>query len=593
MAPKKSPSPKKQQQPPTSHPDSHLTPEAFTRDLQSLAAKARTQTTSAHLLAQLKIYLSTLTLLSLAALTSIASQHALSPTYGSIPSSQWHNQLVAAACFVGWSGNLFLGRALPFRPILLLPVFSAFVIPGQWFLTRKSELLGVWGPVVTEAVTIFPVIALSAACVATYLDGADLGWLPSWVRDAAPGLGSYGVFKAVEGVGRDVLGHYAGRTVVNTRVGMEMVLGAGYALLAPSRMLAWAVPALVHTAVWNTHVPTRGALERLNGTLGEQGWMVLDRWESVTGYVSVIESKADGFRLMRCDHSLLGGEWVKFIGHPHFEGNQVAEPVYGVFAMLEAVRLVKMPKKIMDKEAKALVVGLGVGTTPGALVAHGIDTTVVEIDPAVHEFASKYFQLPKNHTAVIEDAVSYTDRLASATENGRFDYIIHDVFTGGAEPIALFTLEFLQNLHTLLKPGGVVAINYAGDFALPPPMVVVKTIRQVFPSCRIFREHPRDEEMVKKHGSDFANMVIFCTKIAGRELSFRQPSPRDLLNSPSREVFLMPKHEVMDEDFTVGRDDGILTKNDTAKLVKWHGKSALGHWKVMRTVLPPSVWENW
>jgi spermidine synthase len=102
--------------------------------------------------------------------------------------------------------------------------------------------------------------------------------------------------------------------------------------------------------------------------------------------------------------------------------------------------------------------GLGVGTTPGALIAHGIDTTVVEIDPAVHDFASKYFQLPKNHTAVIEDAVSYTDRLASVTENGRFDYIIHDVFTGGAEPIALFTLEFLQNLYTLLKPGGVVAI---------------------------------------------------------------------------------------------------------------------------------------
>lgn len=234
---------------------------------------------------------------------------------------------------------------------------------------------------------------------------------------------------------------------------------------------------------------------------------------------------------------------------------------------------------------------------------------MVEIDPVVHQFASKYFQLPKNHTAVIEDAVIYTTRLADATP-GHFDYIIHDVFTGGAEPIALFTLEFLQNLNALLKPGGVVAIvsyfalflqppsshefqNYAGDFALPPPMVVVQTIRQVFPSCRIFREHPRDEDLMEKHGSDFANMVIFCTKIAGRPVSFREPNARDLLNSPSREVFLMPKHEVKDEDFTVGRDDGILTKNDTAKLVKWHGKSAMGHWAVMRTVLPPTVWENW
>lgn len=101
--------------------------------------------------------------------------------------------------------------------------------------------------------------------------------------------------------------------------------------------------------------------------------------------------------------------------------------------------------------------GLGIGTTPAAFVAHGIDTTVVEIDPVVHEFASKYFQLPDNHTAVIDDAVSYTASLVNDTE-ARFDYIVHDVFTGGAEPISLFTLEFLQGLNALLKPEGTIAI---------------------------------------------------------------------------------------------------------------------------------------
>lgn len=90
-------------------------------------------------------------------------------------------------------------------------------------------------------------------------------------------------------------------------------------------------------------------------------------------------------------------------------------------------------------------------------MAHGVDTTVVEIDPVVHEFASKYFQLPSNHTPVIEDAVTYTGDLVNKTTD-QFDYIVHDVFTGGAEPIALFTLEFLQNLYALLKPNGVVAI---------------------------------------------------------------------------------------------------------------------------------------
>ena len=91
-------------------------------------------------------------------------------------------------------------------------------------------------------------------------------------------------------------------------------------------------------------------------------------------------------------------------------------------------------------------------------MAHGIDTTVVEIDPVVHEFAMQYFQLPSNHTGMIEDAVGYAQRTANDTSGKRFDYIVHDVFTGGAEPVDLFTLEFLQDLSTLLNPGGVIAI---------------------------------------------------------------------------------------------------------------------------------------
>jgi spermidine synthase len=87
---------------------------------------------------------------------------------------------------------------------------------------------------------------------------------------------------------------------------------------------------------------------------------------------------------------------------------------------------------------------------------HGIDTTIVEIDPVVHDFATKYFALPTAHTKVIEDAVSYASKQAQA--GVKYDYVVHDVFTGGAEPVDLFTYEFLQDLHTVLKPGGVIAI---------------------------------------------------------------------------------------------------------------------------------------
>lgn len=59
---------------------------------------------------------------------------------------------------------------------------------------------------------------------------------------------------------------------------------------------------------------------------------------------------------------------------------------------------------------------------------------------------------------------------------------------------------------------------------------------------------------------------------------------------------MVPKHEVTEEDLAVGSggvDEGILTKNETEKLEKWHEESALGHWGIMRVVLPDHVWENW
>lgn len=87
-------------------------------------------------------------------------------------------------------------------------------------------------------------------------------------------------------------------------------------------------------------------------------------------------------------------------------------------------------------------------------------------------------------------------------------------------------------------------------------------------------------------------MVIFCKKTSG-DLTFRKPTSGDLLGSRTRQAYLMPKHEVLESDFKAGEDEGILTTKDTQKLAKWHQKSALGHWGVMRTVIPSKIWEQW
>lgn len=77
----------------------------------------------------------------------------------------------------------------------------------------------------------------------------------------------------------------------------------------------------------------------------------------------------------------------------------------------------------------------------------------------MHDFASEYFDLPQNHTSVIGDAIKVVGDMHKTKERrNTYDYIIHDVFTGGAEPINLFTREFIMGLSDLLRPDGIIAI---------------------------------------------------------------------------------------------------------------------------------------
>jgi hypothetical protein len=88
-------------------------------------------------------------------------------------------------------------------------------------------------------------------------------------------------------------------------------------------------------------------------------------------------------------------------------------------------------------------------------------------------------------------------------------------------------------------------------------------------------------------------MVVFCTKKAS-PISFRQPREADYLGSEARKMFLMPLHEINAEVFAEQAEDGpVLSRVDTARLTKWQRISAIGHWNVMRMVLPPAVWEAW
>ncbi|KAI8628824.1 spermine/spermidine synthase [Xylariaceae sp. FL1651] len=584
MAPKKQVSKRKDPQPGPNPPE---TKEDFENELKLLAGQAKDDTWSRWATQQIAVYGKAAALIALTAVYANVSVLTLSPVYGQIAADRLHRSVVWAGLFIGWAGNLALRRTLPVKTITILPVMALQIPMLQFYLFAMSSVFGAaYGPAITEALTLFPLVVVSTACVADVFEEADLTGLPSSIANSVPGLASFALFRYSETSLFGQLFEQIGTSFMQTRMALEMVLAATYTIMGRSTLLRYAVPGLLHAMYYNTHLMTESATNSLNSTLNANGWSLVDRWESNTGYISVLDSYENGYRVMRCDHSLLGGEWTK-LGR-----NIVAEPVYSVFTQLEAIRLVQVPGKVPDTEAHALNIGLGIGTTPSALIAHGIDTTIVEIDPVVYNFASKYFGLPSNHTAIIQDVVSWS-QLNAPTLHEQYDYIIHDVFTGSAEPVDLFTDTFLEGLKHMLKPNGVIVINYAGDFTLPPVSIVINTIKDIFPSCRIFRENEApSEETVEEAGRDFDNVMIFCLK-TNDKVTFREPLEADYLQSISRRQFLVPKHEVPESAFSTRDEVGVLRANETEKLAQWHDQSALRHWEVMRTVIPSEIWNQW
>lgn len=538
-------------------------------------------------------------LLLIAGIASPISQLNLSPVYGSIPASLHHQRSMTITACAALLARKGLKKFVSVDLAEYVAVVAYWAPVIQFLLFSHSMDLGVdYGPLIIESLTYFPLLFLSVYAAADLIETAVLSHFEkhAYLNDTVVPVTSYFAVSTVAKLGSSLIPGFIGTSIYFTRVGFQMLVASASAFVTPSRVILLAFPAILHTLWANPHHASTHALQIANSTLiANQNYTLLARQESITGYVSVVENFADNaFRLLRCDHSLLGGEWL-VTPSAHRKGQRKRESIFAVFVLLEAVRLIEPAPTIpAGQQESALVIGLGIGTAPNAMIAHGINTTIVELDPVVHHYATKYFALSPNHTAVISDAVSYVSSTSLASP-GSFTYIIHDVFTGGAEPVALFTTEFMTGLYDLLTPDGVVAINYAGDITLGSTRLVLNTIHAVFPACRLYRDSPAPDTQ-QEGDPDFINMVIFCVKNdAGRgkaAVQFRTATSADFLGSIARQNFLQPRDE-LEVGYRFEEGARIMGKKDVGELEKWHREGAVSHWRIMRTVLPSGVWEMW
>ena len=538
-----------------------------------------------------------LAFLTLAALSSPVSQATLAPVFGAIPSSVNHKEAVIATPLLA-----FLLRSqfkkLPKDFVAQCLAAWVFWIPiVEIYLFRFSDSLGPQaGPAIIGFLSCHTVIIPAVYAAAEAIDAFELNQrMNPYLAAILPVIIGTWHLVSFEHWFQTAIPHLATLSGVFTPVKLQILMASAFGYLAPSKLLLLTLPALIHTFIANPHFDSATTFTVLNNSLNQHNWAILDRRWSNTGYISVLESLNEQYRVLRCDHSLLGGEFLLTETRRKNEGWTVDEPIYSVFEMLEAVRLIEAELPILDAKAQALVIGLGVGTLPKAFLAHGINTTIVELDPIVHEFATTYFNLPTNHTAIIQDAIPWVS--ASTSPNGpRYDYIIHDVFTGGAEPLSLFTDQFLTNLRTLLTPNGLIALNYAGDLSMPLTTKVLTTITHAFDSqCKIYRDTApasNDADDKASVNDDFTNIIVFCRNTPG-PIAFRKPTAADFLGSKSREHYMLPDPGLEIPVPAPDVDFEALKHGDESKWSRHQAASATKHWHVMRKVIPARVWELW
>jgi len=108
-----------------------------------------------------------------------------------------------------------------------------------------------------------------------------------------------------------------------------------------------------------------------------------------------------------------------------------------------------------------LVIGLGGGTLPKTLekLLPQADIDVVEIDPAVVTVAQRYFGFQADaHLHVFEqDGRTYVHQAHHAVKH--YDLIMLDAYDNQYIPEHMLTREFLAEVRSLLRPGGIVAAN--------------------------------------------------------------------------------------------------------------------------------------
>jgi len=136
----------------------------------------------------------------------------------------------------------------------------------------------------------------------------------------------------------------------------------------------------------------------------------------------------------------------------------INDPQHIVFAY---VRMIFAGLLVNPEPTRGLMIGMGGGTISSVLTSIYPELTMdlVEVDAAVVKVATDYFGFRKTPQIDVHVTDGRVFARRALRRKEKYDLIILDAFTGEYIPEHLMTVEFLENIKSLLTPGGIVIAN--------------------------------------------------------------------------------------------------------------------------------------
>ncbi|MBT6438419.1 MAG: spermidine synthase, partial [Flavobacteriales bacterium] len=175
--------------------------------------------------------------------------------------------------------------------------------------------------------------------------------------------------------------------------------------------------------------------------------------------------------------------------------------------------------------ADVMLLGLGGGNLIKQFQKRNFNIDVCELDQRIADVAFEYFGVKNEFNLQIDDARHYL-----RTNKKKYDLIVFDVFKGENPPAYLLSKENFEHLNFLIKPNGIIAINFNGFLngkIGKSGRSVIKTILNSGYQLRLFTSKGKEDErnmimVVSKHTVDYApyqNSKVYAELYSGQLIS--------------------------------------------------------------------------